>query len=91
MAWVHSRLCKLQKRCTRLAAASDKVYHCLSMVGGSVLVLRHEIAEILLKVALKHKNPNLCDKGYHRHGSCGLYSKSTSLLEYAHIVAVIIA
>jgi hypothetical protein len=28
---------------------------CLSMVGDSVLVLRHEIAEIFLKVALKHK------------------------------------
>jgi hypothetical protein len=25
-AWVRSQLCKLQKRCTRLAAASDKVY-----------------------------------------------------------------
>jgi hypothetical protein len=32
-----------------------KFTSCLSMVGGSVLVLRHEIAEILLKVALKHK------------------------------------
>jgi hypothetical protein len=26
MAWVLTRLCKLQKGCTRLAAASDKVY-----------------------------------------------------------------
>jgi hypothetical protein len=25
-AWVLARLCKLQKGCTRLAAASDKVY-----------------------------------------------------------------
>ncbi len=25
-AWVRAGLCKLQKRCTRLAAASDKVY-----------------------------------------------------------------
>jgi hypothetical protein len=25
-AWVRAQLCKLQKRCTRLAAASDKVY-----------------------------------------------------------------
>ena len=25
-AWVRARLCKLQKGCTRLAAASDKVY-----------------------------------------------------------------
>ena len=26
MSWVRARLCKLQKGCTRLAAASDKVY-----------------------------------------------------------------
>jgi len=25
-SWVRARLCKLQKRCTRLAAAMDKVY-----------------------------------------------------------------
>jgi len=30
MAWVHTRLCKLQKGCTRLAAASDKVYQLLA-------------------------------------------------------------
>ena len=29
-AWVHTRLCKLQKWCTRLAAASDKVYQLLA-------------------------------------------------------------
>jgi hypothetical protein len=28
--WVHARLCKLQKGCTRLAAASDKVYQLLA-------------------------------------------------------------
>jgi hypothetical protein len=28
-AWVRARLCKLQNRCTRLAAASDKVYQLL--------------------------------------------------------------
>jgi hypothetical protein len=28
-AWVRARLCKLQKGCTRLAAASDKVYQLL--------------------------------------------------------------
>ena len=34
-AWVRARLCKLQKGCTRLTAASDKVYQLLlSMVGG---------------------------------------------------------
>ena len=29
-AWVRARLCKLQKGCTRLAAASDKVYQLLA-------------------------------------------------------------
>jgi hypothetical protein len=43
-AWVHARLCKLQKGCTRLAVASDKVYG------------RHDIAQILRKVALNSKN-----------------------------------
>jgi hypothetical protein len=28
--WVPARLCKLQKGCTRLAAASDKVYQLLA-------------------------------------------------------------
>ena len=32
MSWVRARLCKLQKGCTRLAAASDKVY---SLFGDS--------------------------------------------------------
>ena len=38
MAWVHTRLCKLQKRCTRLASASDKVYQLLG--HGPLWVLR---------------------------------------------------
>jgi hypothetical protein len=29
-AWVRVRLCKLQKGCTRLAAASDKVYQLIA-------------------------------------------------------------
>jgi hypothetical protein len=29
-AWVHARLCKLQKGCTRLAATSDKDYQLLA-------------------------------------------------------------
>jgi hypothetical protein len=40
MAWVRARLCKLQKGCTGPAAASDKVTSCLSMIGGSLRVLR---------------------------------------------------
>jgi len=60
-AWVRARLSKLQKRCTRLAAASDKVYQ-LPAHGrwfspgtppsSTTKTGRHDIAEILLKVAL---------------------------------------
>ena len=38
--WVRARLCKLQKGCTRFAAASDKVTSCIPMVGGSLRILR---------------------------------------------------
>jgi hypothetical protein len=64
-AWVRARLCKLQKGCTRLAAASYKVYHDLLVHGrwfspgtpasSTTKTGRHDIAEILLKVALKHQ------------------------------------
>ena len=39
-AWVRALLCKLQKWCTRLAAASDKVYQLLAHGGGSLRVRR---------------------------------------------------
>ena len=61
-AWVRAWLCKLQKGCTRLAAASDKVYQLLaygrwfSPASSTTKTGRHDIAEILLKVAL---NTNL--------------------------------
>ena len=61
MAWVCTRLSKLQKRCTRLAAESDKVYQLLahgrwfSLASTTTKTGRHDIAEILLKVALKHQ------------------------------------
>ena len=61
-AWVRARLCKLQKGCIRLAAASDKVYQLLAhgrwfspgIPASSTTKTgrRHDIAEILLKVAL---------------------------------------
>jgi len=53
-----------QKRCTRLAAASDKVYQLLAHgrwfspgtpSSSTTKTGRHDIAEILLKVALKHQ------------------------------------
>jgi hypothetical protein len=65
MAWVRARLCKLQKGCTRLAAASDKVYRLLAHgrwfslgtpASSTTKIGRHDIAEILLKVALNIKN-----------------------------------
>jgi hypothetical protein len=64
MAWVRARLYKLQKGCTRLAAASDKVYQLLAdgrwfspgtPASSTTKAGRHDIAEMLLKVALKHK------------------------------------
>ena len=62
--WVHAWLCKLQKGCTRLAAASDTVYQLLAHgrwfspgtpVSSTTKTGRHDIVEILLKVALKTK------------------------------------
>jgi hypothetical protein len=50
----------LQKGCIRLAAASDKVYQFLALgrwfspASSTTKTGRHDIAEILLKVALKH-------------------------------------
>ena len=64
-AWVRTWLCKLQKRCTRLAIASDKVYQLLvhgrwfspgTPASSTTKNGRHDIAEILLKVALNTKN-----------------------------------
>jgi len=66
-AWVRARLCRLQKGCTRLVAASDKVYQLLAHgrlfspgtpTSSTTKTGRHDIAEILLKVALNTKNSN---------------------------------
>ena len=63
--WVRARLCELQKECTRLAAASDKVYQLLAYgrwlspgtpAFSTIKTGRHDITEILLKVALNTKN-----------------------------------
>ena len=63
-AWVRARLCKLQKGQTRLAVSSDKVYQLLAhgrwFSPGTPAVYttttgRHDIADILLKVLLKHQ------------------------------------
>ena len=64
-ACVRARLCKLQIRCTRLVAASDKVYQLLVHGGwfspgtpasSTTKNGRNDIAEILLKVALSTIN-----------------------------------
>jgi hypothetical protein len=40
-ACARARLCKLQKRCTRLTAASRKVYQLLAHGQGALLVMRY--------------------------------------------------
>jgi hypothetical protein len=53
-----------KKGCTRLAAISDKVHQLLahgrwfSPASSTTKTGRHDIAEILLKVALKHQKSN---------------------------------
>ena len=63
-AWVRTQLCKLQKGRTRLATTSDTVYQLLAQgrwfspgnpASSSTKSGRHDIAEILLKVALNTK------------------------------------
>ena len=53
-AWVRARLCKLQKGCTRLATASEKVYQLLAYgrwfspgtpASSTTKTGRHDIAE----------------------------------------------
>jgi hypothetical protein len=64
-AWVRARLCKLQKGNTRLAAASANVYKLLTHgrwfspgtpASSTTKTGRHDIADILLKVALNTIN-----------------------------------
>jgi hypothetical protein len=57
MMWVRARFCKLQKGCTRLAAASDKVYQLLAhgrwfspgTPASSTKTGHHDIAESGIK------------------------------------------
>ena len=59
-----SEHCKLQKGCTRITTASDNVYQLLAHgrwfspgtpASSTTKTGRHDLAEILLKVALKHQ------------------------------------
>jgi hypothetical protein len=67
-AWVRARLCKLQKGCTRLAAASDKVYQLFAHgrwfsldtpASSTTKTGHHDIAKILLKLPLNTKNQSI--------------------------------
>jgi hypothetical protein len=62
---VFAGLCRLQKGCTRLTTANDKVYQLLAHgrwftpatpASSTTKTYRHYIAEILLKVVLNTKN-----------------------------------
>ena len=68
ITWVRTRLCKLQKWCTRLAAASDQVYQLLAHgrwfalgtpASPTTKTGRNDIAEILLNVALSTINQSI--------------------------------
>jgi len=65
MAMFRVLLCKIQKGYTRLSVASDKDYQLLAHgrwfspctpASSTTKTVRHDIAEILLKVALNTKN-----------------------------------
>jgi hypothetical protein len=69
--WVRARLFKSQKGCTRLAAASDKVYQLLAhgrwffpgtLASSTTKTGHHDIAEILLKMALNTINQIKCSQ-----------------------------
>jgi hypothetical protein len=60
--------CRLQKGCIRLAAESDKAYQLLAHgrwfslstpASSTTKTGRHDIAEILLKVMLKHQKQSI--------------------------------
>ena len=65
MAWIHAHICKLQKKVHSTRRASDKVYQLLiqgrwfspgTPASSTTKTGRHDIAEILLKVAFNTKN-----------------------------------
>ena len=92
-AWVRARLCKLQKGCTRLPTTSDKVYQLLAHgrwfspgtpASSATKTGRHDIAETLLKVALKYQKSKinqqssqyvcLAHHNYHLKLNCSLHN-----------------
>ena len=98
--WVRVRLCKLQKGYTRLTAASDKVYQLLAHgrwfspgtpASSTTKTGRHDIAEILLKVALNHqksiKNQILLENVLH-YINDNLFLKSNVSLTFGNLVLI---
>jgi hypothetical protein len=62
MGYFNARLCKLQKGCTRLAAASDKAYQLLAhdrwfssctLASSTTKTGRHDIAENIVESGVK--------------------------------------
>jgi hypothetical protein len=76
-----------KKGCTRLATASDKAYQLLahgrwfSPASSTIKTGRHDIAEILLKVVLKHQKSKSLENGKIYHKSEDLFVASP-LLRY---------
>jgi len=73
-----------KKGCTRLAATSDKVYHLLTHgrwfspgtpTSSTTKTGRHDIAEILLKVALSTINVNLYPDKHDVYSFCTISKK----------------
>jgi hypothetical protein len=76
MACIRARLCKLQKGCTWLTPASDKVGRWFSpgtADSSTNKTGRHDITEILLKVALNPVNNQSIYGFYYRFGIFKLF------------------
>jgi hypothetical protein len=104
-AWVRARLCILQNGCTRLAVTSDKVYQLLAHdrwffpgtpASSTTKTGRHDIAKLLLKVALSTKNQsnqNLissCCKLSLSYIKCGVLLSSVTRLHFILMASWII-
>jgi hypothetical protein len=99
MAWVRDRVCKLQKRCTRLAAASGRVCQLLAHgrwffpgtpASSTTTTGRNDIAEILLKVALKTPKSNQYQIKYKIRYVDQIKMKSWRYFSHIHRVITII-
>jgi hypothetical protein len=60
MTWVRAQLCKLQKRCTRLAAASDKVWMiffvCFSAIFSNISAISWRSALVVEEAGVPREN-----------------------------------